>query len=49
MLATFRLKDDFYLREERVEIERLVVCLCCEYDFVDAAIGKGICEGDCRV
>lgn len=46
VLSTFCGKHNLYLRKERVEIQRLIVCLCRENDFVDTAIGQWISEGD---
>jgi len=47
VLATFRLKYNLHLWEERVEVQRLIVCLRRKYDLVYAAFGEGISERDC--
>jgi hypothetical protein len=44
MLSTFSLEYNLHLWKERVEIHRLVVCLCWENDLVDSSFGKWVWE-----
>ena len=46
VLSAFRSKHNLNLREERVEIQCLIVCQCGENDFIDTAVGKRISERD---